>query len=133
MRTVRTAAGAIDPKSARSSLAGKEAPERDEVLALVQFIGPPKDAWLERLRDTGARIVTYQPENSYVVHASGDEVDRLAALVGSYAPVRAVARADREGQARGAEQPDRLVRRPDGLRLARASRHARTRRMPARR
>ena len=90
MRTVRTAAGTIDPKSARSSLAGKDAPERDEVLALVQFIGPPKDAWLERLRETGVRIVTYQPENSYVVHASGDEVDRLAALVGSYAPVRAV-------------------------------------------
>ena len=90
MRTVRTAAGAMDPKSARSSLAGKDAPERDEVLALVQFIGPPKDAWLERLRETSVRIVTYQPENSYVVHASGDEVDRLAALVGSYAPVRAV-------------------------------------------
>ena len=90
MRTVRTAAGAIDPKSARSSLAGKDAPERDEVLALVQFIGPPKDAWLERLRETGARIVIYQPENSYVVHANGDEVDRVAALVGSYVPVRAV-------------------------------------------
>ena len=91
MRTVRTAAGTIDPKRARSSLAGKDAPERDEVLALVQFIGPPKDAWLERLRETGARIVIYQPENSYVVHASGDEVDRVAALVGSYPPVRAVA------------------------------------------
>ena len=90
MRTVRTAAGTMDPKSARSSLAGKNAPERDEVLALVQFIGPPKDAWLDRLRETGRKVVTYQPENSYVVHASGDEVDLLAALVGSYAPVRAV-------------------------------------------
>ena len=90
MRTVRTAAGAIDPKRERRSLAGKEAPERDEVLALVQFVGPPKDDWLARLRGTGARIVSYQAENGYVVHAGGDEVERMAALVGSFAPVRAV-------------------------------------------
>jgi subtilisin-like proprotein convertase family protein len=90
MRTVRTAAGDLDPKRARRSLAGKQAPERDEVLALVQFVGPPKDAWVERLRATGATIVTYQAENAYVVHADGDVVERLAALVGGFAPVRAV-------------------------------------------
>ena len=71
MRSVRTAAGTIDPENERRSLAGKEAPERDEALALVQFAGPPKDAWLERLRDTGGRIVSYQAENAYVVHARG--------------------------------------------------------------
>ena len=92
MRSVRTAAGTIDPKNERRSLAGKEAPERDEALTLVQFAGPPKDAWLERLRDTGGRIVSYQPENAYVVHAAdAEQVERLAALVGGYAPVRAVA------------------------------------------
>ena len=90
MRRVRTAAGKLDPKTERASLAGKQAPGRGEVLALVQFVGPPKDAWLARLRATGARIVTYQAENSYVVHASGAEIDRLAMLVGGYAPVRAV-------------------------------------------
>ena len=92
MRSVRTAAGTIDPENERRSLAGKEAPERDEALTLVQFAGPPKDAWLERLRDTGGRIVSYQPENAYVVHAAdAGQVERLAALVGGYAPVRAVA------------------------------------------
>ncbi len=91
MRTVTTAAGRLDPAKARSSLAGKEAPDRDEVLAMVQFVGPPKDAWLARVRSTDARLVAYQAENSYVVHAEGREVERLAALVGSYAPVRAVA------------------------------------------
>ena len=90
MRTVRTAAGRLDPKTERRSLAGKEAPGRDEVLAVVQFVGPPKDSWLDRVRSTGARIVVYQAENSYVVHAVGEEVDRLAALVGAYRPVRAV-------------------------------------------
>src|SRR5918999_4960465 len=90
MRTVETAAGEIDPLDDRRSLAGKEAPERDETLALVQFIGPPKEAWVERLRETGARIVTYQAENAYVVHASGAAVDRLAALQGTDPAVRAV-------------------------------------------
>ena len=91
MRDVTTAAGAIDPRADRRSLAGKRAGDRDAVLALVQFIGPPKDAWLIRLRATGARIVTYQAENAYVVHATGDAVDRLAGLVGTDPAVRAVA------------------------------------------
>ena len=71
MRTVATAAGAIDPTVDRAPLAAKDAPDRDRALALVQFIGPPKDAWLERLRATGARLVGYQPENAYLVHARG--------------------------------------------------------------
>ena len=91
MRTVRTAAGDVDPATERLALAAKEGPEPDEVLALVQFVGPVKDAWLDRVRATGARLVTYQAENSYAVHANGDEVDALAALAGSYPPVRAVA------------------------------------------
>jgi subtilisin-like proprotein convertase family protein len=90
MRTVETAAGEIDPLDDRRSLAAKEAPERDETLALVQFIGPPKEAWLERLEATGARVVTYQAENAYVVHASGAVLDRLAAMQGTDPAVRAV-------------------------------------------
>ena len=89
MRDVVTAAGDADPAE-RPSLAGKGAPDRDEELALVQFVGPPKDAWLERLRATGALIVTYQAENAYVVHVRGAAVDRLAALVGTDPAVRAV-------------------------------------------
>jgi subtilisin family serine protease/subtilisin-like proprotein convertase family protein len=90
MRTVETAAGKIDPLDDRRSLAGKEAPERDETLALVQFIGPPKEAWVNRLRATGARLVTYQAENAYIVHGRGKVVDRLAALQGTDPAVRTV-------------------------------------------
>jgi subtilisin-like proprotein convertase family protein len=90
MRRVETAAGEIDPSVERPALAAKNAPDRQETLALVQFVGPPKEAWLDRLRETGARIVTYQAENAYVVHASGAAVDRLAALQGTYPAVRAV-------------------------------------------
>ena len=89
MRTVATAAGAIDPTVDRASLAAKHAPDRRRTLALVQFTGPPKDAWLERLRATGARLVGYQPENAYLVHARGNQVDSLSGLVGTPA-VRAV-------------------------------------------
>ena len=42
------------------------------------------------MRETGARIVTYQAENAYVVHASGAAVDRVAALQGGHPAVRAV-------------------------------------------
>src|SRR4051794_21531983 len=89
MRDVATAAGRFDP-AGRRSLAAKGASEREEALALVQFVGPPKDAWLERLRATGGVVVTYQAQNAYVVHARGAAVDRLAALVGTDPAVRAV-------------------------------------------
>jgi len=106
MREVTTAAGAIDP-AARTSLAGKRAPDREEVLAVVQFVGPPKDAWVERLRATGVRVLGYSAENAYVVHADGAAVDRLATTVGSEPFVRAVTPllpADKveQGAARGA-------------------------------
>src|SRR3954452_22179318 len=89
MRDVATAAGRFDP-AGRRSLAAKGASEREEALALVQFVGPPKDAWLERLRATGAVVVTYQAQNAYVVYARGAAVGRLGGLVGADPAVRAV-------------------------------------------
>ena len=82
----------VDPLTERLSLAAKGVAEPDEALVLVQFVGPIKDAWLERLRATGARIVEYVAQNGYIVHAAGTEVDRLAGLVGTYPAVRAVTR-----------------------------------------
>ena len=91
MRRVSLPGGSFDPLK-RESLATRGAPDPDEALAVVQFAGPVKDAWLERLGDSGARIVQYLPQNGYLVHASGAEVDRLAALVGTDTAVRAVTR-----------------------------------------
>ena len=82
----------FDPLAERESLAAKATPEPGEALVLVQFVGPIKGPWLERLRSTGARVVQYVAQNGYVVHAAGAEVDRLAALVGTYPAVRAVTR-----------------------------------------
>ena len=82
----------LDPLAERESLAAKGVAEPAEALVLVQFVGPIKDAWLERLRSTGARIVEYAAQDGYLLHARGAEVDRLAALVGTYPAVRAVTR-----------------------------------------
>ena len=91
MRRVSLPGGSFDPLE-RESLASRGAPDLDEALAVVQFAGPVKDGWLERLSDSGARIVQYLPQNGYLVHASGAEVDRLAGLVGTDTTVRAVTR-----------------------------------------
>ena len=90
MRTVATAAGELDPKAERPSLAAKGGSDPDETLALVQFVGPPKEAWLEHLRETGVRVVGYAAQNGYLVHAEGHSVGRLAGLVGDDTAVRAV-------------------------------------------
>lgn len=56
--------------------AATDAPrEGQRSLRVVQFDGPVKDAWLQSLEATGVFIVTYAPNNSYVVVAD----------VGSYA------------------------------------------------
>ena len=106
MREVTTASGELDPAADRPSLAAKLAPDRDEVLALVQFVGPPKPAWVDRLRATGARVVGYQAQNAYIAHAAGPAVERVAGLLGTDPAVRAVVpleAADKvEGRAEGA-------------------------------
>ncbi|MEP6848004.1 MAG: hypothetical protein ABI999_04045 [Acidobacteriota bacterium] len=40
-------------------------------LFIVQFIGPIKDEWVDSVNAAGARVVSYLPENAYVVQASG--------------------------------------------------------------
>ena len=88
MREVLLAGGQLDP-AARPSLAGKEAPDRGEALVLVQFVGPIKAEWLAKLRGTGATVLGYAAQNSYIVHASGGALDRVTELVGAYPAVRA--------------------------------------------
>jgi len=90
MREVSLPAAEFDPRSERRSLAAKATPDREEALAVVQFVGPVKDAWRTRLEDTGAHVVQYASQNAYLVHADGAEVDRLAGLVGTDTAVRAV-------------------------------------------
>ncbi len=49
-------------------------------LRLVQFAGPVKDEWLASLRQTGALVVSYVPNNAYVVRVDEAADAALAAL-----------------------------------------------------
>jgi len=62
--TLRALREALEPR-----LLGPVDPPADgeRRLRLVQFDGPVKEAWLEALRATGARVVTYVPNNAWVV------------------------------------------------------------------
>jgi subtilisin-like proprotein convertase family protein len=90
MREVTLVDRELDPRRERRSLAGKGRRPAGEGLALVQFVGPVKGAWLTRLRRTGVRVVTYMAENGYLVHGSARELGRAAGLRGADPAVRAV-------------------------------------------
>jgi subtilisin-like proprotein convertase family protein len=90
MRTVRLGGRVLDPATERTTLAGKAGLPSAPALVVVQFVGPVKDAWLKRLRATGARVVSYTAQNGYLVHAaSRAELAALRTLRGDPA-VRAV-------------------------------------------
>jgi subtilisin-like proprotein convertase family protein len=102
MREVRLGERDVDP-ARRRSLAAKGIPRRGRArgLALVQFVGPVKPSWLERLRATGVRVVHYAAQNGYVVHGDGQALDELAALVGTDPAVRAIVPLEPEDKAEG--------------------------------
>lgn len=52
-------------------------------LEIVQFVGPIKPGWLSELEDTGARVVSYVPDNAYVVSVAPAAAKAYDALVGS--------------------------------------------------
>lgn len=54
----------------------------EEILHLVQFVGPIKDEWLQEVEATGADLVQYIATNGYLLWADGpsrDQLDRMAA------------------------------------------------------
>lgn len=92
------------------ALRGDDEPRRPgRRLVVLQFDGPIKDAWLEALAPTGAKIVTYMAENAYVL--SVEESARAAfeayakapfvAWTGAYRPWFKVSPDLRDDAARG--------------------------------
>ncbi len=76
-------------------------------LFIVQFVGPIKDSWLRRLKNTGAEVVTYTAMNAYVVRASARVAKELASsfkenpfvqFVGDYEPAFRLSPALREAR-----------------------------------
>ncbi|HTI68429.1 MAG TPA: S8 family serine peptidase, partial [Candidatus Limnocylindria bacterium] len=52
-------------------------------LHLVHFAGPILPAWRRALLDTGVRVVTYVPQNTYLVYGDATAVSRLGQLTQS--------------------------------------------------
>lgn len=90
MREVKLGRREIDPTRERAPLATRGRAPGAPGLAVVQFVGPIKDAWLDRLRGTGVRVVTYMAENGYLVSGSAAELAAVSALVGPDPAFRAV-------------------------------------------
>jgi hypothetical protein len=88
MRELKVGSKEIDPARDRAPLRAQSRGKPE--LAVVQFVGPVKDAWLERLRQTGVRVVTYMAENGYLVRASAAELAALDELAASDPAVRAL-------------------------------------------
>lgn len=69
-------------------------------LYIVQFIGPIQDAWLKDLNQTGAEVISYVPNNAYIVRAGQNAAMGLIAMkdqqtfvqwVGDYEPAFRIA------------------------------------------
>ena len=90
MHEVKLGGAEVDPARERAPLARSRAGKGGRALAIVQFAGPIKDAWLGRLERTGVRVVTYTAENAYLVSGSGGELGAVRALVDSDPAFRAL-------------------------------------------
>jgi hypothetical protein len=81
-RRPQEAESRIEPALRRDELAHARTegrPVRDG-LYLVQLVGPVRDEWLADLAAAGLEIVSYVPENAYVVRARGPAAAELAVL-----------------------------------------------------
>lgn len=52
-------------------------------LHLVQFAGPLKTEWFDALKQSGAQIVTYIPENTYLIYGDAPALARMQSWAGA--------------------------------------------------
>ncbi len=86
----------------------------DGGLYIVQFVGPIQDAWVDSLKGTGAEIISYMPNNAYVVRAGSNSAFTLpiykqqnsyVQFVGDYEPAYRLSPTLREAMAK----PEQLL------------------------
>ena len=49
---------------------------------IVQFMGPIQDEWLKELNNTGVEVISYVPNNAYIVRAGSNAAMELIARCG---------------------------------------------------
>ena len=62
------------------SIRGTEAAKSGNQMRLIQFKGPIRPEWYKALAKTDVRIVTYIPNNAYLVYGSAERLARSAAV-----------------------------------------------------
>src|SRR4051794_21687326 len=96
MRKVRIGGSTTAPAVARPSLLDKTgaalaaAGKGGEGLAVVQYVGPLKDAWIRAVRKTGVEVVSYMAQNGQLVSGGDAALRSLAKLSTSTRFVRTV-------------------------------------------
>src|SRR4051794_4010337 len=97
MREVRIGTRSADPTTARPSLLDKNggaalasAGRGATGLAVVQYVGPIKDAWARAVRKGGVRVVSYMAQNGQLVSGDDAALRTVAGLATSTRFVRAV-------------------------------------------
>jgi hypothetical protein len=89
-----------DLRQTRMSEARRNFSRPGDGMYIVQFIGPIQDEWLKELNLTGAEVISYVPNNAYIVRANQNSALGLIALkdqqsfvqwVGDYEPAFRIA------------------------------------------
>src|SRR6185312_6741576 len=83
MHEMKLGTSELDPATDRPALDDRGRSPGAHGLAVVQFAGPIKDVWLDRLRATGVRLVSYMAENGYLVSGTFEQLGEVSALTGS--------------------------------------------------
>ncbi len=74
-------AGAIDTSTpAAEALRASVGAATGKQMRLIQFVGPIRPEWYAALVQTGARVVTYIPNNAYLVYGSAKELRAVQTL-----------------------------------------------------
>ncbi|WP_224361636.1 S8 family serine peptidase [Hyalangium versicolor] len=71
-------AGVIDTASSQGqSLRGLNLPASGKSLKIVQFAGPIQESWVKELEATGVKVITYIPNNAYIVYGDAASLAKL--------------------------------------------------------
>lgn len=70
---------AEDSRAAAIELSALSFPARNE-LRVIQFAGPIKRAWIEQIQAAGVEIISYIPNNAYIVRGATGALRRVARL-----------------------------------------------------
>jgi Subtilase family/Carboxypeptidase regulatory-like domain len=88
--TIWLRSGALDTRGAGPTVPAnlKQARAAGPQLWMLQFVGPIQDRWLDQVRAAGARLVSYMPNNAYVVWADDTALQALEGLAAAGASIQ---------------------------------------------